>query len=511
LDLTLEGSNVSRRHARVAEDGADCFLEDLGSSNGTFLNNQKISAKTRLHHGDYLRVGSHMLRFEAHVTAFRETPDPDVTIQRQTAALTSNSEIFRENAGQKLQAVLDMAHHLAQALDPQEFLEKLADQLLRMFPQADRAMIFGFQNNQPNIRVQRLRKGGTQGGPAFSRSILNKVWKEGTSILGEDTESMQSNLTLQAMGVRSLLSVPLRARGGPVFGAIQLDRLQLGKPFSSEDLYLLTAVALQVSVGLENANLHQELVAQERMQRDLALAREIQEGFLPREFPKLADGALELFGELHPAQEVSGDFYDCFCLDANRVAFTVADVSGKGMPAALFMTMIRALWRQLAPIYGSPAKVFERLNEAVALDNPKFMYVTMLIGIYDVTKHECVLARAGHPAGIFRQADGTVSEIPSPRGALIGITAPCPPFTDCVVPFAPGDTLIFYTDGVTEAPKIGTPEMFGPERLIETLKAQAQDQKLQDWCSSICKDVESFSGTGGAHDDLTLLMCRRKS
>jgi phosphoserine phosphatase RsbU/P len=501
-DVRLEGNNVSRNHARVWRDETGIFVEDLGSSNGTFVNQSRIAGRTRLSLGDHLEIGSYRLRLES------ESPERDLTIQRQTMAQASNPDLFRENATQKLQAVLELAQLLAHSLETPVLLERVVKQLLVLFPNAERAMVISFAASEPAILALSDRTQKKAAGALFSRSVMRTVRDNGMAVLADDTSGIEGNLSLNVLGIRSLLCVPLQAHGGRVFGAMQLDRFDARRPFTPEDLHLLATVALQVSAVLENAQLHQELIVKERMVRELGLAREIQQAFLPTGAPVLGSGAIELHGELHPAMEVAGDFYDYLALDDSRLLLAVGDVSGKGMAAALFMTMVRALLRQLAGQSDSPAAILARLNQALARDNPRMMFVTLVVGICDVKSGELILARAGHPAPLLRRHDGRARFIESPAGSLLGFDLEHVPLADEKLCLAPGDSIFFYTDGITEAALLETGEMFGEARLRESFQQLPASDPLQDWCAAIRSGVASFSQSP-PQDDLTLLVLRR--
>lgn len=503
LLVTLEGINVSRRHARVFRKGNEYWAEDLKSANGTYVNDKRIGAAVLLAPNDLLRIGPYTLRFESgssHAT--------DFTIQRETAALAGNNELYRENPALKLQAVLELAHELAHSLDVETLLNRFLDQLFKLFPHAERALIVFFEQEEPLVRLVRDRRAFPGKEQLFSRTVLKQVREKGIAVLAEDAQNFQANMTLHAMGVRSLLCVPLRSHGTSVFGAVQMDRFQSGSPFTSEDLHLLTAVTLLVSLVLEKARLHQQLIAQERIGRELALAREIQRAFLPREVPVVHPGPLDLCAELHPAEEVSGDFYDFIAVDKGRVALVVADVSGKGMPAALFMSMVRALLRQSIKPGRGPAEILAELNGALARDNPKFMFVTVLLGIYEPATGLCSFARGGHMAPLLRRSDGTVEEVESHPGCLIGIEEGGVALCEQSVALAEGDTLIFYTDGITEAAKLEGGEMFGGPRLLKAAAAFPSGGQLKDWAAALRAEVNGFCAPGGPQDDITLLLLR---
>src|SRR5207245_6609062 len=208
---------------------------------------------------------------------------------------------------------------------------------------------------------------------------------------------------------------------------------------------LLTTICLEVAVVLENASLHAELMREERLRQELALAREIQQGFLPTEFPIPAQVGYELFARVSPAREVSGDFYDFWQLDDGRLVFIVGDVSGKGMPAALFMVAVRTLCRHLGASGDPPAATLARLNKALSADNPSSMFVTLLYGIYDPKNGEAVVASAGHPPPILRPAEGMAQTVELKRGPLLGVEMGKTEWTDTRVSLASGGAVALYT------------------------------------------------------------------
>jgi phosphoserine phosphatase RsbU/P len=502
--VMIDDGEVSRRHARLWKQGERYYLEDLGSNNGTFVNTRRIGEKIALAPNDLIAIGPHRLRFRD-----ESIPENELTIMRQTAAAATNAEIFKEDSAGKLRAVLELSHHLARALDTDTVLSRLLDQLLVLFKHADRAQAIFPEASGCRVRASRSRGGDDCRGRGFSRSLVKKVVEERVAVLAEDTRQLDSNLTIVGLGIHSLLAVPMQTRGGRVLGVIELDRYQSPRPFNAEDLHLLTAVVLQASSALENAALHEELLVKERMDGEFSLAREIQEGFLPSELPSFTAGAVDLFGDLQPAQEIAGDFYDYLALDERQLAFFVADVSGKGMPAALFMATVRSLLREALQSLRSPARILARLNDAISRNNPKLMFVTVLLGVYDTATGNVLLARAGHPPAVLRRRDGSVAEIESPQGRLIGIESAGDCFAEVTVRLEPGDALLLYTDGVTEAPAAEGANLFGVERLLGSVERLPDLGSLREWAETIRQKVETHSAGQQLPDDLTLLLLRR--
>lgn len=307
---------------------------------------------------------------------------------------------------------------------------------------------------------------------------------------------------------RNLLSMPIINKFGKVIGVTQVLNKRKGS-FTSEDERRLRALTAQAAIALENAKLHQQLLMQERIRRDLATARQIQQSFLPKIVPTFSGATIDLVGELHPAQEVSGDFYDYVDLDDRRLAITVADVSGKGMPAALFMTIVRSHLRELIRTERSPARILSLLNDALARDNPAFMFVTVILAVCDVRTWRCTLARAGHPPAILTHRNGTARELTDARGSLLGIQSPCPPMTEISFALDPGDCLFFYTDGVTEAAEPKHGHLFGTGRLLDVMRTISPSVPLRQACQTIRREIRSFTDAVDFQDDLTLLLLRR--
>jgi serine phosphatase RsbU (regulator of sigma subunit) len=510
--ICLPAKAVSRQHAQIVCEDDAFFLEDLDSSNGTFLNGTRLSPRVRvpLSEQDTFTIGPYL--FGLRPPPVPAASEQSLVIREQVSVAQVNESVYGQDPAQKLQVVLEIAQHLARTLDLEALLAKLLDQLMRLFPHADRAMVLLIEGERLVVRGQRCRHQHDSTAHPYSRTIVQKALDEGVGILSDDVQGdqrFQASHTLLALDLRSLLCVPLIGQDGRRLGVVQLDRFRHGMPFRVDDLQLLTTVGLQVAVVLDNAALHAELLHKQRQDQELAMAREIQEGFLPTEFGQFTDAGFELFARVDPARQVSGDLYDFFPLADGRLVFFVGDVSGKGLPAALFMVAVHALCRHLAAAADSPAATLVRLNAALAADNPSGQFVTVAHGLYEPRAGEVVLTSAGHPLPLIRHADGRVEPLAHRTGRMLGYEAPPLKLSDTRFALAPGELMVFYTDGFTEARAPERKEQFGLERLRQVVEGFDAALPLEACADRARAAIDAFIRAPELQDDLTLLLLRR--
>jgi serine phosphatase RsbU (regulator of sigma subunit) len=514
--VCLDDPAVSRHHARLHCDGDRFTIEDLGSSNGTYLNGCRIAGKQRLTEDDTLQIGPYVLALRLDGPATTET---DPVVRSQVQALSSNSSLFTSNATYKLKVIVEIAQHLGRTLEVQPLLEKLLEQLFRLFPQAERGLVILGDKEPFTVRAQRQRHqkpvdlpGSSDGRDfAFSRSLVLKALDEGVGLLSEDVSDdpkVAKTATFMALQLRSFLCVPLIGLDGRRLGVLQLDCIRLGLTFKNDDLELLTAVSLQVAGVLENAALHEERLREERLKQELMMAREIQESFLPRDFRPI-EGDYKLYAHCVPAREMSGDLYDFFPRPDGKLALFVGDVSGKGMPSALFMIAVRTLIRHLALASSSPGETLQSLNNAIVGDNPTNLFVTMTHATFDPATGEVIVASGGHPPPLLRHARFEAEVVGIRPAMMLGYARFDRPPQEVKLILGRGETLIFYTDGLTEAFTPGRKSMFGVERLEETVAELSDELSLEESAASVRKTVNDFTRQPEQQDDQTLLLLRR--
>lgn len=314
-----------------------------------------------------------------------------------------------------------------------------------------------------------------------------------------------------ALAVRSVIAVPLLFRGR-FFGVLAVTNPAGDLLFDDSDFSLMQSLAEQAALALYNGELLHLQIEKRQLDLDLAMASGIQQMLLPRHTPSVA--GLQLDGRYRPAQRVGGDLFDFFPLSASRVAVAVADVSGKGIPASLLMAITRTNLRQIAPRHSSPSRVMIELNEALVADILPGLYVTMLFAIVDVERNEVTFARAGHELPLFVRRDSATGlarpDFVGSEGMALGMVTNeifAVAMADQIEPFSPGDLLVLYTDGVTEAANEEGKEFSGA-RLADAART-LHSRSPAEINDGILDGVQRFTGDLAQRDDFTLVTVKR--
>ncbi|MGQ9816252.1 MAG: PP2C family protein-serine/threonine phosphatase, partial [Candidatus Roseilinea sp.] len=278
------------------------------------------------------------------------------------------------------------------------------------------------------------------------------------------------------------------------------ERLPAGRA-----LNILTGIAQQTALAIDNARLYRESLERQRLEQELALAREIQTSFLPREAPSVPGWGLA--ADWQAARQVGGDFYDFVPLQDGRYGLVIADVADKGVPAALFMALSRTLMRAVAFTGRTPSEALRRVNQFILSDARSDLFVTVFYAVWDPVTGEVTYANAGHNPPLLVRADGQL-ELLSGRGIALGVVEDIR-IEERSILMAPGNVLLLYTDGVTDALN-EQDDAFGLDRLGQTLKA-VRHLPAQDIVKAIMSAVEQFACCEGAFDDQTILLLKRET
>ncbi|MCI8327571.1 MAG: serine/threonine-protein phosphatase, partial [Lachnospiraceae bacterium] len=247
-----------------------------------------------------------------------------------------------------------------------------------------------------------------------------------------------------------------------------------------------------------------------RIAAELDVAAKIQSGMLPKEFDSVSEkGKLSVYATMNPAREVGGDFYDCFKIDDDHVAFVIADVSGKGVPAALFMVTVKTLIKTKAKNSYSPMEVLQDTNKEISETNEEDMFVTAFLGVLELSTGKFVCANAGHNPPLRFYPDERVEYLQTETNFILaGI--PGVPFTENEYQLEPGERFLLYTDGVTEAMN-EKQEFFGEEQLLEKMKVpEVRTLETEELVKYLDMELRDFSAGAEQADDITILVFQYK-
>ena len=278
------------------------------------------------------------------------------------------------------------------------------------------------------------------------------------------------------------------------------------KPIDLDDLQVTIDKAVaEINFVKQTQKEHGQLVD---IKTDLALAAEIQRAILPRTFPPFQDltGRMDLYAMMTPAKDVGGDFYDFFRIDDSHIGFCMADVSGKGIPAALFMAVSHTLLRFAGKKSLNAEEVISECNSILAGESFDSMFVTLFYGIFNITTGEVHYVNAGHNPPYVLREDGIVDPLPTSKNICLGVMEDYAYQADSLI-LAPGDALITFTDGVTEACDVNE-VLYGEDRL-ERLLPTLKDDTAHEMVDDIYNDVKKHAGDAEQSDDITVMVLKK--
>lgn len=521
-EVPLDVAAVSRRHAAVLRAEGRFFVEDLESRNGTYLNDQRIVDRTPLRDGDELLICGQTLRFHG-------DPGPGGIMLDESTDLAGLMEDDANKVGRasvmatfdvggggsaswrlsakpevKLSALLEITNSLGKALSVDEILPKLLDSLFKIFVQADRGfVVMRPKPDGPLVPVAvKSRREGDEQKMRISRTIVEEAVTSRKAILSADAatdERFGMAQSIADFSIRSMICAPMIDSDGVPIGVIQIDTLNQRSRFTDDDLEVLAGVASQAALSIDNAKMHQQMLSQQAMTRDLELARRMQRALLPSKPPEVPGYCF--FDYYQSARQVGGDYYDYVELPGGRFAVIVGDVAGKGVSAALLMARLSSDVRFLLASEEDPAIAVQKINAGFANADWQDKFVTMIVAVVDPAIHKLTLVNAGHMAPLLRANGGTVETIGEEAAGLpLGVTDDYP-YEANHRDLAPGDFLTIFTDGFSEAMN-SERELYGLERLTQEISSPALS--VVDLGRHILEDVRKFVSGYAQSDDMCL-------
>jgi phosphoserine phosphatase RsbU/P len=528
-DLCIPDPFASRVHAEVRHEGDEYVLQDLGSANGTLYNGSAVQAPIHLTRGGRIQIGETEIFFNdaqfplssgATMITDNSSSVPEATISlastgRTTSGLLEAIEDARTQSDEtsrvaKQSDLLALISKISVALLDTATLNETLDQIVSMVFQAvpaDRSMIMMRDEKNPDLKVAvaRLRdRAGEVGEIRISRSVIDEVVTNGKSVLTSDAQADPRFMggTVMLQGVRSVLAVPLGV-GEKVFGIVYADSPLAEGRFTEDHLKVLTTLASVAAIRVQNARLMEQQMERVRLERELQVASEIQQRFQPASAPIVA--GYELQGISFPCYEIGGDYYDFIQRDDGKLIVALGDVSGKGPSAALLMSSLHAAVHAHSDTHNSLAKTIGAVNRYLVDSTPANRFVTLFYAALDPKDGSLAFLNAGHNPPLIVHAGGTMEQLAA-GGLPLGIMANAD-FREGKTRLHPGDVLVIYSDGVSEAvnPK---GEEFGPTRLYETV-ARNLDASAAGIRDRIESALTKFCQGTPAADDITLVICKR--
>lgn len=517
-DLVIRDLAASRRHLRIDREDGGFTCRDLGSSNGTRVNGERVTHH-RLADGDEIRVGKTTLVFELE----RRTPSrpPEKTVFLQTIIDAEGREQAAPSSRSKelLEAAYTLMNSMASTFDPCELVDTILETTMDAVRAQRGAVLFSGDGGRLEPcsrcgRVHTIRNGERQSAGIedveISESVARRVILDGENVLYQSARAngeFDTTASIAALRLTSILCVPIRTHER-VFGILYIDTDQADHQYSEDDMLLAAAAGNSAGLALENARVHQTLLERQRVDQDIQAAWTIQESFLVHDWPT-DDPRMEVFGMTRPARVVGGDFYDFARLDDDLVGLLIGDVSGKGVPAALTMALLLAEFRLCATGAESTAEVMRRLNERMVARSRRGTFCTAALVALNLATGEVMAANAGHhPVLRIRGADAEPSLEPSgpPLGILDGVD-----WRDDAAVLEPGEMLLLYTDGIVEAvdgsadTEVHKPENeYGVEGITRVVRAHP-GASPRELIEAVLADVDEFCSPAAPHDDCTMI------
>ncbi len=494
---------LSRRHLRFEKYGEDWLVRDLLSKNGTSVNGTRIAEPVRLKPGDRVTA--------SRMSAVYDPAGPQrpvlfdgaltgVTFATNLHKAMTSTAVPQQAAG-TWRTPMDALVRAGRELAGRQPLSELFGVLLDLAIEAagaQRGVLITHENGEDVIQAQR--------GSTFriSRTIRDRVLEGKDSVLVKDALSdaaFSGSKSIVLQGVRSFMAAPLQT-DNRVIGLIYVDAPLPTREFSSDDLNLLTVMANVAAIRIERERLI-EIEQIERVHaRELEQAAEIQRRMLPEAAPAIP--GLDIAGYNAPCRTVGGDYYDFLTAPNGRLAIVVADVAGKGLPAALMVSNLQAKTQAIVETCDSPAEVVTRLNRGLSKTCPENRFVTLFYCVIDPDTGELTYSNAGHNPPLLVRASGGVDQLQD-GGPVLGIIKGTR-YTEASSGMCPGDVLVMYSDGVTEATNAAGDE-FGEDRLLQV--ARHSGNQAQGIVDAVHRAVREFTAGQPPADDITVVVVAR--
>jgi serine phosphatase RsbU (regulator of sigma subunit) len=527
-DIVLSDQFSSGCHAVIAPVERGYALLDQGSKNGTFVNGRRVSGEIDLARGDEILIGSTRIYFDRDFqtniemvegTTFTHSSNTIIQVKDILKKPPSTGAFKTPGGGldlarlQQDQKIIAVIGEVSQALIYHMPLDKLLNHIMDVLTQhlpMDRGVLMLKDELTQALepKVVKVQSGALRTQNIYvSQTIIRTALEKNSAILISDIQSdeqLRAQASVVQAQIHSAMCVPLW-NNQDIIGLIYCDRASLLEQFSEDDLRLLTLLANLAAVKIENARLYEESLKMIQMERELALAVQIQKNFLPRDEPSFEP--YDICGSTRACYHVGGDYYDFIPIDKDRLGIVIADVAGVGVSAALLMASLRGALHEKFPVTYDLSDLTAKLNDFVYTSSDSHCFISFFLAVIDRGKDEVSFVNAGHNPPILVGRKGRPRLLES-TGLCLGMF-PTQEYQEKTIAVAPGDVLCLYTDGIVESRK-DKREEFGDQRLVERLK-DSGSLAAREIMEKIYEDVFGFIGCTEAGDDMTLVIVKRNA
>lgn len=509
--IPIKDRYLSRKHAEIVADGGAWVLKDCGSANGTYLNGSRVERDQPLRTGDRIRLGDTELLFEAsehntdRMLAVADT-SPSMTISIPVNEIEAPEKADTGDL-EKLKTLNLLARELIEDRPADELFGFIVERVLK-HTQASRAALglLGADRSFTNVEVRR-QDATDVSEVRISRTVLDEVVEEKKALAFMDIsadEKLSRAQSIIMQGIRSILCAPLMI-GDTVVGVLYVDYLFTQRQISTDDVRLVAQIARFAAIKLETTRLREEAIQKRLIDEELKTASMIQRGLLPAA-PTGVEG-YTFAGLNRPCRTVSGDYYDFVRRPDGRMYFVIADVSGKGVTAGLMMAGLQSAFRIFCKSDPTPAELLEQLNGALKDNLPQSKFVTLFLGRLDMATGAVEYANAGHTPPLWIRRDG-VEEL-GDTDLVLGVLTRAS-FRAHTLQLAPGDALVLYTDGVSDAENRAGEDLAASQHLSQRL-ATMHGADADALTRAIESEVVAHIGDTPLSDDVTLVVVSRNA
>jgi serine phosphatase RsbU (regulator of sigma subunit)/pSer/pThr/pTyr-binding forkhead associated (FHA) protein len=511
-NLKLDDRRISRRCLAVSYEQGRFFVEDIGQRNGVFINDQLVEGSGNIHSGDVITFG----QVESFKLIFRAGPSHEVLPELLSRLERTDATEAGDRNLRHISLLLEATALLQAEMPMEEVLAAMVDRSI-VITDADRGLLL-MADPEGDLQpfVARQQKGEVLSPQTVSPSqtVITRAIEQKRGIVELDMDLAEDTLreakSVVAQQLRSLAAIPLyshsglhaattTAQTGELLGVLYLDSRRPAA-FSSLERQILDALAVESTSVIENARLLERERERRKLEQELSIARDIQQALLPKGFQDFSHCQITAANE--PCYAVGGDYFDSMALAPGQTGFILADVSGKGLPAALLTSMLQGCFAGMA-LGKTPTQLVNHINQFVWTRSETSRYATLFFGVLD-SSGQLNYINAGHNSPLMVRG-GKVSE-PFPSGCVpLGLLSSME-FETCSASLEPGDTLVLFTDGVTEAVNRNDEE-FEMDRLIGIVEQNAA-ASVEDLQNAVLDAVNDFARGAQQADDITLLVLR---